>query len=244
MADLPVAFSWSAVQEKVALGKEFTFSTAKAGYAVESSPISGLEISRLLASDKYIGQRLWLSVTGETLRGALSIGLLNRDGSKFSFIDRLPSGKWHYLRQVELTPDLSQFTILFNNNAGIPSTVRIESVRFVAFPTNTCWTPGARITADYSYVGQKTNLGGFSLPQQAGLATYYFPQAFFPPSFHGGLEFSDLKVDGISPDCITDWSIARNFPAGTPPAELLLIDGKLRDFQRGDWASIWRNFID
>jgi hypothetical protein len=236
---LPVELSWRSLQEPVQLkDKQFTFSTNKSGYAVESNSISGPDLSLRLASKKDGGQRLWLRVTGETLGGAFYIGILNHDKSKFVFIDRLPSGNWRFFRQFDITPDLNQFTIVFANQAGGRSTMRVDSAELVTFPDKGCWTPDARVTADYVYVGQKANLGGFTLPERAGLVTYYFPQTF--AEF---LRFTGLKLDGLSPDCIVDWSIAKDFPAGTVPAELLLTDGRLEGFQRGDWASVWRNFI-
>jgi hypothetical protein len=102
-----------------------------------------------------------------------------------------------------------------------------------------CLPAAGRVSTNYLYVGEKINLGGFSLPQRAGLVTYYFPQAFA-----GALQFTDLKLDGLSPDCIVNWSVAKDFRAGTVPAELLLTDGRLDGFQRGDWATVWRNFMD
>ena len=236
---LPVEFSWKALQEPVQLrDKQFSFSTNKSGYAVESNSISGPDLSLLPASKKDGSQGLWLRVTGETLAGAFYVGILNHDKSKFAFFDRLPFGKWQFSRQFEITPDLSQFTILFGNYGGIRSAIRVDSTEMVTFPDTGCWIPNARVTADYNYAGQEANLGGFTLPEHAGLVTYYFPQ-----TFAAALQFTGLKLDGLSSDCIVDWSVAKDFPAGTVPAELLLTDGRLEGFQRGDWATVWRDFI-
>jgi hypothetical protein len=237
---LPVEFSWAAVQEKAAFAsRNFTFSTRKNGYAVESTRISGPELASL-ALGKKASSKVWLRVVGETLEGAFYVGLLNQDRTKFAFNDYLPRGKWQHVRRFDITPDLDKFSILFSNVANMRSTIRVDKVELVILPDTECWwVGGAVVAADYDYVGQMVTFGGFSLPEQAGLATYYFPQAFTR-----NLHFTALSLTGISPDCIVDWSVARNFPAGTVPAELLLMDGKLNDFQRGDWKSVWYNFLN
>jgi hypothetical protein len=238
---LPVELSWRALQERVRLGdKQFTFSTSKGGYAVESNPISGPDVSLLLANKKDGGQRVWLRVTGETLAGTFYVGLFNHDKNKFAVVDRLPSGKLQFFREFEISPDLHQFTILFGSYGGVRSAIRVDSVELVTLPDRRgCWTPNARVTADYFYNGEKTNLGGFMLPERDGLVTYYFPQ-----NFAAGLRFAELDLGGLSPDCIVDWSVAKDFPAGTVPAEFLLTDGRLEGFQRGDWVSVWRHFMN
>jgi hypothetical protein len=236
---LPIGLSWRALQEHMQLtDKQFTLSTNKGGYVMESNPISGPNLSLLLANKKDGDQKVWLRITGETLAGTFYVGIFNHDKNKFAVVDRLPSGKVRFFRQFRITPDLNQFTILFGNYGGVRSDIRVDSVELVTFPATACWTPNARMTADYSYVGQEANLGGFILPEHSGFVTYYFPQ-----TFAAGLKFTGLKLEGLSPDCIVDWSIAKDFPAGTVPAELLLTDGRLEGFQRGDWASVWRDFI-
>ena len=144
------------------------------------------------------------------------------DGERpFTFVLKQPTGREPGIRSG--TQTFSRLTFKLQ-----PTDPRME-----------CFPAAARVSANYKYVGEKINLGGFSLPPRAGTVTYYFPQAFA-----GALQFTDLELDGLSPDCIVDWSVAKDFPAGTVPAELLLIDGQLNDFQRGDWASVWRNFIN
>jgi hypothetical protein len=95
------------------------------------------------------------------------------------------------------------------------------------------------VTADYKRLGEAINLGGIVLPQHAQQVAYYFPQTTALSA-----EFAGLALAGISPDCIVDWSVATNFPAGTVPAELLLVDGQLNGLLRGSWATIWRDFIE
>ncbi len=102
-------------------------------------------------------------------------------------------------------------------------------------PTTNCISK--RIDAKYNYAGERINEGGPLLPNRNGLATYYFPMTFY-----GALTFDSLDLHGLSPECVVDWSVTSAFPAGTVPAELLLVDGKLSDFQRGDWGGIWRSF--
>jgi hypothetical protein len=237
---LPVELSWTALPESVQLkDKQFTISTNNAGYAIESNSIFSRELSLPLSGKKVRGQKLWLRVTGETLRGAFSVGILDHEKNKFAFMDRLPYGSWQFVKPFEITPDLNEFTIVFGNYAGAHSTIRVDSAELVTFPETGCSTPGARVTAEYAHAGQQINLGGVTLSEQAGLAVYYFPQVF---AFD--LQFIGLKLDGLSPDCVLDWSIAKDFPAGTVPAELLTTDGRLGRFQHGDWMSIWRNFIN
>jgi hypothetical protein len=238
---LPVEFSWKALQQHVQLGdKPLTFSTNKGGYVVESNPISGSDLSLLLANKKDGDQKVWLKIAGETTAGTFYVGIFNHDKNRFAVVDRLPPGKSRFLRQFEITPDLNQFTILFGNYGGERSAIRVDSAELVTIPMPNpgCWIPNARVTADYNYAGQEANLGGFFLPEHTGFVAYYFPQTFAQE-----LRFTGLKLDGTSPDCVVDWSVAKDYPAGTVPAELLLTDGRLESFQRGDWASVWRDFI-
>jgi hypothetical protein len=237
---LPIEFSWAAVQERWPLaGKAFAISTKKAGYAVESSPISGSNVRALVGKSGDGRHTLALTARGETLRGEFHIGVLNADKSKFAFLERLPRGKWQYRKQFEVGPDLERFTILFSKPLGGRSSIRVDAVDLVIAAEPNCWSPTARIAADYVYTDEQVSFGGPLLPDHAGYATYYFPQ-----TFSKNLGFKSLNLGGISPDCVVDWSVAKSFPVGSVPAELLLIGDQLSSFQRGDWVSIWRDFID
>ncbi|MBI5321070.1 hypothetical protein [Bradyrhizobium sp.] len=237
---LPIEYSWSAVQEKTPLaGKSFALSTNKVGYAIESSPISGSSLRSLAGKGKNGRQVLVLQATGETLSGEFQIGVLNADKSKFAFLERLSRGRWKYRKQFEIGSDLDSFTILFSNVLRVHSSVRVDTVELVTVPEPNCWSPGERIDANYVRFDNQVRLGGPLLPDQAGYATYYFPQ-----TFSKNLAFEGLSLGNISPDCVVDWSVARNFPAKTVPAEFLLVNDQLNSFRRGDWESIWRAFVD
>lgn len=233
---LPLQLTWTALQERTSFKNEpFQFSTRRPGYAIESSSIAGTDLMSRLA-EKNLPRRILIQIKGETLGGVVAVGVLNNAKTAFAFSDRLPDGAWDYAKIFEITPDLSSFSIMFSNLRD-RTTFRVDAVDLLVPPTGECGLPGAAITSKYRYQGSATNLGGFLLKERAGIATYYFPLTFTKV-----LSFTGLDLGGLSPDCVLDWSVAKSFPAGTVPAEYLLMDGKFDNSPRGDWGTIWRHF--
>jgi hypothetical protein len=223
----PIELSWQAPQERMDFkGAGFSFATRKWGYALVSTPISVADRAR----------RSRLVFSGETLKGGLSIGVLNHDGSKFLSYDHLPSGKWQYKKNIAL--DSRDISLVIANDSKNHTAVRIDSVKLAPSPKKECSTDG--ISVDYKLRnGETLNFEGFALPDDGGVMTYYFPL-----TLNSSLSFTDLRLGTLPPNCILDWSIAEDLPPGTPPAELLLVNGKLTTFYRGSWGEVWRNFIN
>lgn len=237
---LPIELSWIAHQGEVTdISREgFSARARKPGYVVKSTPISSADIAARLAEKSEGSDKLWISITGETPTGGFDIGILSQDETKLVFMERLPAGKWRFSRPIAMTPDLGQFAIVFANRPGTRSSIRVDAARFEAMPANSC--EAHRIAVSYNDTEKtKTSVDGLLVPDGAGLASYYFPVTWSP-----NVSLTSVDLGGLSTRCVVDWSIATNFPVGTPPAELLLIDGRLSKSTRGDWQSLWRSFLN
>jgi len=184
---------------------------------------------------------------------SLSLAPIQR-GALQSLIDKYRSMDWQTIRHEEsadgIKPvwDKDQSTLALTGPGRREANMPIGSQTFARLtfqlgstatrqPTKNCMSE--RIEAKYNYAGEKVNEGGPLLPNRNGLATYYFPMTFY-----GALTFDAMDLHGLSPQCIVDWSVASTFPSETVPAELLLVDGQLSDFQRGDWSGVWRGFFN
>lgn len=230
---------WRSVQgDSVVLGdKGFTISSTRSGYAVQSVAMDANALFPNDSSER--NKRVTLRASGEVLSGRFTIGVLTAAEDKFVLSDQLPEGRWAIERTFELTPDLSTFTVMFSNARAGGARLRVDSIDLVDPDGGSCDASEVWIKPKYHYHGTTLASQGIGAILSPGKGDYYFPVIYASKSYY----LDGLDLSGLDARCVESWSVAREFPPGLVPVEMITVNSALESDHRGEWADIWQELL-
>lgn len=231
---------WNIIQGELTkqAGGGVSIESDRPGYIIQSAPISGRALLNRLSTE--LGRQVILRISGETRSGTVLVRVLNVTRNRWVTAERIPGGTWILEIPFEIGADTDEFRVVFENGDDLPARLNVRSVAYDRNDSD-CHAQVASVAAKYSYLGKSliTSQKATQItPAMSGPWSY-----FFPVIYSKYLSFEGVELSGVGPNCLIDWSITTDFPAGVLPVEMLATESGIALDHRGDWGEIWRDFL-